>query len=135
MGFFIIQDVLCRRLRFRVPSSVFCVLEFLKPVSAWISVSLTVYWLFYVWYWIGYGLVLVWKGILFHIHLISIYMPYIFIDIWMYYGKYMVDIWMLYGKHFQTKTKPLPIKNHRKNICRTKINKLVQICTQKTKYF
>jgi len=48
-------------------------------------------------------------------------MPYIFIDMWMYYGKYMVDIWLLYGKHFQTKTKPLPIKNHWKNICRTKI--------------
>jgi len=44
--------------------SVFRVLRFrISETSKCISVSLTVYWLFYVWFWIGYGLVLVWKGI------------------------------------------------------------------------
>jgi len=42
--------------------------------------------------WYGFGMVLVWFWLSFHVHLFLNYMPYIFIDIWMYYGKYMVDI-------------------------------------------
>jgi len=68
-----------------------------------------------VWIRFELGLFLVWKGLSFHLHLTSIYMPYIFIDIGLIYGRYMIDIWMLYDKPFQTKTKPLPYLYQTKN--------------------
>ena len=67
----------------------------------------------------------------FNIHLYAIYL-YRYMDvIWQIYGWYMIDIWQTFPNQNQSITNPKTLEEY----FRSKIYILLQICTQKTKYF